>query len=480
MAGLLPLLLALPLAGLAAMLLAWGRPRTTAWIALLTSLAVLGVSLALVAAPAVPVHRPGGWPWPFGITLAPGRAGLLLATLAGLLFVCATAYHLGQLFVHKPRPLNPAYPLVFPILLLALLGLFTTGDLFNFYVFFELMAVGSYMLVALGKHEPIEAAWKYSAQSVVGSVSLLVGIGLVYGAAGTLDLVDLARRLPGPALHAAPFLLLAFFLKAAVFPFHFWQPDAHAAATTEGSAILAGMLIKVGIFGLLRLGPLIFGDALGPLFFTVGGATIVFGAAAALRQVDAKRLLGFSSISQLGFILLAVGIGTPQAIATALFLLCAHSLAKALLFFATGSLADRAGTTVLSDLQGLGRERTGIAAGYLAGMLSLAGLPLTAGFVGKLELLGEAVSQAAWLAVALTAIGSLLTLAYGIRAFQLLFWAPPKVPMVLCRPDLPAGLVLGFLLILVVAVGAAPGPLWLICEDGARNLGALGLAGSRP
>ena len=185
MAGLLPLLLAIPLAGVVAMLLAWNRPRASAWIAFATALAVLGVSLALVANPVVPVHRAGGWPWPFGISLAPGRAGVLMTMLAGLLFVCATAYRLGQVGARNAASLNPAYPLSFPILLLALMGLFTTGDLFNFYVFFELVAVGSYMLVALGKHEPIEAAWKYSAQSVLGSVSLLVGIALVYGVAGT-------------------------------------------------------------------------------------------------------------------------------------------------------------------------------------------------------------------------------------------------------------------------------------------------------
>ncbi len=489
MAGLLPLLLAIPLAGVVAMLLAWNRPRASAWIAFATALAVLGVSLALVANPVVPVHRAGGWPWPFGISLAPGRAGVLMTMLAGLLFVCATAYRLGQVGARNAASLNPAYPLSFPILLLALMGLFTTGDLFNFYVFFELVAVGSYMLVALGKHEPIEAAWKYSAQSVLGSVSLLVGIALVYGVAGTLDLTDLAHKLPGPPLHAAPFFLLAFFLKAAVFPFHFWQPDAHAAATTEGSAILAGLLIKVGIFGLLRLGPLIFGDALGPLFITVGGATIVFGAAAAWRQVDSKRLLGFSSISQLGFILLAVGLGTPQAIAAALFLLCAHSLAKALLFLATGAISDRAGTTALPLLQGLGRDKTGTSAGYFAGMLSLAGLPLTVGFVGKVELLREGVSQTAWFVVALTAIGSLLTLAYGIRAFQTLFWTPAPAAAVPGRPDLPdhpdfpnlpGGLALGLLTFLVVILGAAPGPLWSLCEDGARDLSALRVAGERP
>ncbi|MBM3267944.1 MAG: hypothetical protein FJZ01_09875 [Candidatus Sericytochromatia bacterium] len=488
MPALLPLLLAIPLAGLLAMLLAWNRPRASAWVAFLTSLAALGVSLALgvssgsTMAPGEVVHRAGGWPGPFGIALVPGRAGILLALLTGFLFTCATAYRLARLAETggDSESENPAYPLCFPILLLALMGLFTTGDLFNFYVFFELVAVGSYMLVALGRHEPIEAAWKYSAQSALGSVSLLVGIALVYGVAGTLDMADLARKLSSPPLHAAPFFLLAFFLKAAVFPFHFWQPDAHAAATTEGSAILAGLLIKVGLFGLLRLGPLVFGPSLGTLFLLMGGATIAFGAAAAWRQTDAKRLLGFSSVSQLGFILVAIGLGSLEAVAAGLLLLCAHSLAKALLFLATGALSDSAGTTELQSLRGLGQDRVAVSAAYLVGMLSLAGLPLTAGFIGKVDLLVVAVGLAAWPAVAMVAAGSLMTLAYGVRAFQVLFWAPPRAPGEPASIAPATALVLGVMVVLVVAIGMFPGPLWHLCEGGARDLLALRVPEARP
>lgn len=500
----LPLLVAVPLAGIVAMLFAWGRPVASAWIALVTSLAALAAAAALVAefapvtpveqsgpvapvAPVaqatrvpgagLPVHEVGGWPPPFGIALAPDRLGLTLAVLTGFLFSCGTAYHLGRTLLERRAATGAAgphavYPLAFPLLLLALLGLFTTGDLFNFYVFFELLAVSSYMLVALGKHEPIEAAWKYSAQSVVGSVSLLVGVALLYGRTGSLDLHDIALRLDEPALVAAPFFLLAFLLKAAVFPFHFWQPDAHAAATTEGSMILAGVLIKVGLFGLMRLGPILFGDRIAWLLLTIGGATILFGAAAAWRQADAKRLLGFSSVSQLGFVLVAIGWGTEGALAAAVFFVVAHSLAKALLFMATGFLADPLGSTEFAVLQGRGASRPLAAAAYLAGVLSLAGLPLTAGFVAKVGVLRQGVELGSWAIVGVAVLGSLLTLAYGLRAFQLLFWAnPPAQPAPPAPPAHWAGkAALTVLATAVVALGLAPGPLWALCEAAARDV----------
>lgn len=518
-----PLLVVIPLVGLVGMLLVRGREVLGGGIAVATSLAVLSAGIHLPVEGPGAEHPVGGWPRPYGITLVADRLGLMFVVLAGLLFTAASAYHLVRRASWRTERASAVYPLVFPLLLLAVVGICVTGDLFNFYVFFELLAVASYMLVALGKHEPVEAAWKYSAQSVIGSVSLLMGIALVYGRTGSLDLRQIAERLDEPALFAAPFFLLAFLLKAAVFPFHFWQPDAHAAATTEGSMLLAGVLIEIGLFGLLRLGPLLFGEALGLLLSTIGGVSIVFGAAAAWRQTDAKRMLGFSSVSQLGFVLLAIAWGTPEALTAGLFFLVAHSLAKALLFMATGYVADGPGSTKLAFLQGRGGGQPEVAAAYLVGVLSLAGLPLTGGFVAKVALLWQGVEKGSWLPVGIVVIGSLMTLGYGLRAFMLLFWSEPMTgrsslhdhtdePGDSARTDssdfaearqfsrdrpardslegdqtgVQAGCRLArqaplmALAALVMAIGLFPGPLWELCVGAARDAGRYALRGEAP
>lgn len=346
----LPWLLVVPLGGVLVQLLAWSAPQLQARLALVTCTASLVLSASLTATGGAPPYAVSGWPVPVGIALQADPLSCLMLLLTGSVLTAAAAYQLGG----PAHPSNPVYHLAFPLLLLALNGLFVTGDVFNFYVFFELVAVTSYLLVSQGAHHALEAAWKYSAQSVFGSVLLLVGVVLLYGIGGTLAFTDLAKALDGPAWPAAPFLLVAFLLKGALFPFHFWQPDAHAAATTAGSMILAGVMINVGLYGLYRFWPLIGGGELGRVVVAVGAASLVFGAAAAWTQGDAKRLLGFSSISQLGFPLVALGWGSVAALTAGLYFLIVHAVAKTLLFATTGLLADRVGSTRLRALLGAG------------------------------------------------------------------------------------------------------------------------------
>lgn len=463
-------LLIIPLAGLLAVSAARRAPVAQAWLVLLTSMASLGTALVLCAGrPEVVIYAVGGWSAPLGIVLLADGLSRIMVLLSGCLFTLASVYHLGQATSGGPSEDGAIAPLVYPLLLLALNGLFIAGDFFNFYVFFELVAVTSYLLVALGRHWPLEAAWKYSAQSVLGSLFLLMGICLLYGRTGALTMSEVALRLSEPATWVAPFFLVAFLLKGAVFPFHFWQPDAHAAATTSGSMLLAGLLIKVGMYGLFRFWPLLMGDSSRWLFLVIGAATILFGAIAAWRERDAKRLLGFSSISQLGFILLGLGWGTVAALGAALYFLVNHSLSKALLFLATGSLSDRTGSTRLARLSAAGKELPLVSAAYLVGMLSLVGLPPTGGFVGKLSLLreGARLGDGVWLSVA--AGGSLLTLGYAVRTYQQLFWGAPRAPLP-GRAD-PAGTVaVAALALLVLLIGVVPGPLWELCHAGARDL----------
>jgi multicomponent Na+:H+ antiporter subunit D len=475
----LTMLIFVPALGALGAMLAWRRPTVQAALALVMSLVSLALSAWLLGAgEATPTLAVGGWAPPVGIGFRADALSRLMLMLTGIIFTAATAYQLGQTLEQAPDAHThvPAAAMAWPLLLLSLNGLFLTADFFNFYVFFELLAVSSYLLVSQGKHHPLEAAWKYSAQSVLGSLSLLIGIVLLYGATGTLSMAEVGQRLDGPVWWLAPFFLLAFLLKGALFPFHFWQPDAHAAASTAGSMVLAGLLIKVGLYGLLRFWPPLMGPQGQAVFLGVGALSIAFGAVAAWRQADAKRLLGFSSVSQLGFVLIGLGWGTAGAVAAAVFYLINHSLTKALLFVTTGALADRAGSTSFAALQGAGRDRPGLNAAFLLGIASLVGLPPTVGFIGKLGLLGAGARAGEWAWVALMGVGSLLTLGYGLRAYQLLFWAPGSDAAPRQAPGPLTGWVVLGMAGCVVAAALAAQPLLAMCAVSAREL----LGGPRP
>jgi multicomponent Na+:H+ antiporter subunit D len=208
----------------------------------------------------------------------------------------------------------------------------------------------------------------------------------------------------------------------------------------------------------------------------VGALSIAFGAVAAWRQTDAKRLLGFSSVSQLGFVLIGLGWGTAGAVAAAIFYMINHSLTKALLFVTTGALADRAGATTFAALQGAGRDRPGLNAAFLLGIASLVGLPPTVGFIGKLGLLGAGARGGEWAWVAWMGVGSLLTLGYGLRAYQLLFWAPVGPQRELGGPAPLTGWVVLGMAGCVVAAAICAQPLLAMCAESARTL----LGGPRP
>jgi multicomponent Na+:H+ antiporter subunit D len=480
----LTMLIFVPALGALGAMLAWRRPVVQAALALLMSAASLALSVWLLGTgEAAPTLAVGGWAPPVGIGFRADALSRMMLTLTGVLFTAATAYQLGQTLKQAPGAHSPAARMTWPLLLLSLNGLFLTADFFNFYVFFELLAVSSYLLVSQGKHHPLEAAWKYSAQSVLGSLSLLIGIVLLYGATGTLSMAEVGQRLDGPVWWLAPFFLVAFLLKGALFPFHFWQPDAHAAASTAGSMVLAGLLIKVGLYGLLRFWPPLMGPQGQAVFLVVGALSIAFGAVAAWRQTDAKRLLGFSSVSQLGFVLIGLGWGTAGAVAAAIFYMINHSLTKALLFVTTGALSDRAGATGFAALQGAGRDRPGLNAAFLLGIASLVGLPPTVGFIGKLGLLGAGARGGEWAWVAFMGVGSLLTLGYGLRAYQLLFWAPTgpggpdpaRVPLPVGPERIGGWVVLG-MAGCVVGAAACAQPLLAMCATSAHEL----LGGPRP
>ncbi len=300
-------------------------------------------------------------------------------------------------------------------------GLILSTDLFSVYIFLEAAAIASYALVAFGlEADALEAAFKYLMLSVVSSAFLLIGITVIFGVTGALDFKSVAEALHGLGTTsvvsiASAFFIIGFGLKAALMPFHAWLPDAHPSAPAPISAILSGLLIKVsGIYALARIIINVFGltTPVSIVLLSLGALSMVLAALLATAQKDMKRMLAYSSISQIGYIVLGIGLGTPLGIMGGLFHLFNHAVAKSLLFLSSGSVQQATGTRNLDEMGGLAKRMPITAATNLIGSLSIAGVPPLNGFWSKLLII-IALFQAKHPALALLAIlTSVITLWY--------------------------------------------------------------------
>lgn len=307
------------------------------------------------------------------------------------------------------------------IMIAGMNGLILASDLFSVYVFLEVAAVASYALVAYGLgHDELEAAFKYLMLSVVGSAFIVAAVAVIFGMTGALDFAAVAAGLrelnAGPVVAiAAAFFLLGFGLKAALVPFHAWLPDAHPSAPAPISAVLSGLLIKVsGVYAMTRIFLNVFGltPALSTVLMWLGIVSLVVAAFLALGQKDMKRMLAYSSISQVGYIVLGIGIGTPLGIAGGLFHLFNHALAKGLLFLTSGSVQQATGTRDLDEMGGLAKRMPVTAATNLVGALSIAGVPPLNGFWSKLLIIVALVQAGHGAFAVIAVLASVLTLWY--------------------------------------------------------------------
>lgn len=333
---LLPVLI--PLTGATVGLLAWRWPRVQrpwSFGTLLTSCATSVALLWTVWQSGPVMFQLGGWAAPFGITLVGDLLGATMALMAQGVLVTGMIYALGC------RDKCVTYPAFFPLFLTlttGLTGTFLTGDVFNLFVFAELLVSSGAILTAISDDRyGAEAAYKYFFISLFATIFLLSAVGGLYVSYGTLNMADLARRIAAdpspPLLSMATVLMFVFFMvKSAVASFHFWQPDFHTAAPTPVSAMLSSVVVKVGVYGFLRMTTLLFAPqaaTLRGLLVVLGVAGVIFGGLAALGTHNAKRMLAYSTLAQIGYILVGIGWGTPLALAAAIVLTVNHSLIKA-------------------------------------------------------------------------------------------------------------------------------------------------------
>jgi multicomponent Na+:H+ antiporter subunit D len=466
--ALLPVLM--PLAGLPVALLLRRRPHLQAGWTLGTLLTALLASLFLLfeinrtGRPVV--FQSGGWPAPVGITLVGDWLAAIFAVMTLLVMVTGAIYAIGS------KDAVTRYPTFYPLFLAlttGLVGTMLTGDLFNMYVFAELLVISGTVLTAASDDRfGTEAAYKYFYISLLASFFMLLAIGSLYVSYGTLNIADLASRIAAdgqkPLLWPAiAFLTATFMVKSAVFPFHFWQPDFHAAATTAVSAMLSSVVVKLGVYGFLRMTTLLFieqAEVIRGILLVLGIVGVVFGGLSAIGTHNVKRMLAYSTLAQVGFILVAIGWGSSLALATAVVFAFNHSLVKAAMLMLAGYVASRAAvkSAAFDVVTGIGKAVPAAGVLFFIGSLSLAGIPPTNGFISKMMLFNSGTAADSFGPLLLIGVPSILTMVYTIRAFQRIWWLQPDEG----ATAKPAGdrLIAPFILItLVVALGVWAQPL---------------------
>jgi len=419
----------------------------------------------------------GNWPAPFGISL--------VADLVAVFFVCMShlVLVLGVLYAMGSKDSCVRYPTFYPFFLFlatGLTGAFLTGDIFNLFVFIELLAIASTILTAISDDRyGTEAAYKYFYMSQLAAFFLLLAVGALYVNYGSLNLAHLAVLIaadPHATLTplALAFLMAVFMIKSATFPFHFWQPDFHTAAPTPVSAMLSSIVVKLGIYGFIRLKSLLFldyGGLLQAILVALGIAGICIGGICAIGTHNVKRMLAYSTLAQVGFILVAIGWHTPLALTAALVFAFNHAVAKASMLMLAGYVASRASvkSAAFDIVTGVGRPLPMAGALFLIGSLGLAGIPPTNGFISKMLVFKSGIAAQQLGALLLIGLASTLTLVYTMRAFMRIWWQAPAEG-IRTKPEGDRIYAPLLLAALVLGLGIFADPLVQLAREAAQSL----------
>ncbi len=485
MSWLLSLPILLPLATAILAYLLRDRRAASRWVSLLGCLALLAVAAALLAEvwrQGLLAAQMGAWPAPFGITLV---ADLLSAVMVLITAVTGLAVAVYALTDIDARQEALGYHALFHVLLAGVCGAFLTGDLFNLYVWFEVMLIASFGLLVLGQSKAqLDGGIKYVSLNLVSTVMLLTGIGLLYGMTGTLNLADLHGAVAGVENRdlltvVAVLFIIAFGIKSAVFPLFFWLPAAYHTPAVAVSAVFAGLLTKVGVYALIRMFTLVFTHDLAfthGLLLVVAALTMVTGVLGAAAQNEFRKILSFHIVSQIGYMVLGLALYTPLALLGAVFYLVHHIVVKANLFLISGVAKRLTGSFDLDAIGGLYKSSPLLAVLFLVPAFSLAGFPPLSGFWAKFLLIQASLESGAYLVAAAALAVGLLTVFSMTKIWAEAFWKPHPAGV---SPSLAGlerrellvllGPVLG-LAALTVTIGLAPEPFLAFAERAAVQL----------
>ncbi|RFA30362.1 Na+/H+ antiporter subunit D [Alkalilimnicola ehrlichii] len=419
----------------------WRSRLAQRWLAVIGTGALLasGIWLLFATLNQGPlVTTLGDWQAPFGIVLVSDLLGAIMVLLAGLMAFSAAVYSLAAMGEGHER--FGYYPLLH-MLLAGVCGAFLTGDIFNLFVWFEVLLIASFALLILGgERAQMEGAIKYVTINLISSAVLLTAIGLVYGLVGSLNMADLAVKFAdADAEHTglitviAMLFMISFGIKAAAFPLFFWLPASYHTPPVAVSALFAGLLTKVGVYALYRFFTLIFtqdAELIQTILIWGGTITMVVGVLGAAAHFEFRRILAFHSVSQIGYMILALGLMSPLAIAGGLIYTFHHSVVKTNLFFVSGVSYRLRGTHELKELGGLYRAAPWLSLLFLISALSLAGIPPLSGFFAKFVLVRGALDLQFWVVTGIALAVGLLTLFSMTKIWAEAFWkaAPENAP----------------------------------------------------
>ena len=481
-------LLAMPLAVpflTAVLAFLWRRSPAGRWISVAGNVVLLALAAALMTAvlrDGVIAGQMGGWAAPFGITLVADYLSAVMAVITAITALATALYAMGDIDEHKE---HLGYHALFNVLIGGVTGAFLTGDLFNLYVWFEVMLISSFgMLVLGGRRDQIDGGVKYVTLNLISTILFLSGIGLLYGITGTLNMADLALTVPqvenqGLVTLIAMLFMIAFGVKAAVFPLFFWLPAAYHTPAFSVSAVFAGLLTKVGVYALIRMFTLIFDGDIGythTILLWVAGFTMVTGVLGAAAMNDFRKILSFHIVSQIGYMILGLALYTPLAVAGAVFYLVHHIIVKANLFFIAGIASRAAGSTDLARIGGLYKSAPLLAVLFLIPAFSLAGFPPLSGFWAKYVLVAASLEAEGWIIAGVALAVGLMTIYSMTKIWAEAFWKahPDGIDPSLDRinPVTRGWLIapVAGLATMTMIIGLFPGPFVGFAETAAEQL----------
>jgi multicomponent Na+:H+ antiporter subunit D len=410
--------------------LPWLLATAVSWYMLAAAAALAGQAMDL----GVLSYAMGNWQPPFGIEYRLDPANALLALLIAGLAAVVMPFAGRSLASEVPEEKSPYLYGALLLFLCGQMGIAVSGDAFNIFVFLEISSLATYTLIALGRdRRALTASFSYLIMGTVGATFFLIGVGLLYAMTGTLNMADLALRIPEVAasrtVHTAyAFIVVGVCLKLALFPLHLWLPNAYTYAPSAVTALMAATATKVAIYLLIRFIYSVFGadfsfGEMPTVYLLVPLAVVglLSTSVVAIGEDKIKRMLAYSSVAQIGYMVLGIGMASATGLTAALLHMFNHALMKGALFMALGCIAIRFGTSRLEVFRGLGRRMPWTMAAFVAGGLSLIGVPLTVGFISKWYLVLGAIELGWWPIVAVIIVGSLLAVVYIWRVVEVAY-----------------------------------------------------------
>jgi len=406
----------------------------------------------------------GGWTPPIGIEYVIDLLNGFVCLIIAFIGLMVGTYSIESIKKELPNKIIPFYS-IFLLLITGLMGMTITGDIFNFYVFLEISSLTAYALIAMGdRGDGVVASFNYLIMGTVAASFILLGIGYLYAVTGSLNIADMQSLLPSiydnkVVLAALAFFMVGFSIKVGLFPLHAWLPDAYTHAPSAASALIAGLMTKVGAYAMIRFMFSVFTPEfviditrMAEILTWAAALAILVGSVLAIAQSDIKRMLAYSSISQIGYVLLGVGLVDVIGMQGGLLHILNHSLMKCALFLVAGAIFYRTGIRNLHQFQGLGRKMPVTTTVFLIAGLSMIGIPGTVGFTSKLYLAWGSINTGQWIFVIVILISSLLNIVYFWRVFDNIWFGHPHEIEHIKRDEAPLSMLVPMVILAALCI----------------------------